>query len=310
MRKTLLVVPLLLAGCLNQGNESIDLPFAVLATDELQAPSPGTPCFWSPLTQAGGFFRSDGFVELDPAINPSPEYKLGLQVENDLDNTVIVDSNGNPISGPQRNEFHVQSAQIKYIPQQDYLSGNGMPNGANILATGDFAPIGAAGGSQGAGVMLVQTLTTDAVKALQANIGSSTGHTSGDLVMQIQLNGVLGSGEAVSSGTFFFPLHVCFDCFGTGASCPTGSVAVVQGHGACCSNQDFSAACVACGAKGEPCCPGATLATQCPFEQSTGTGSSAQGCQVQTTPPIGTEFCPTYIAGPTSPEVNFEQLCQ
>ncbi len=310
MRKIILAAPLLVAGCLNQGNESIDIPFAVLATDELQAPAPGTPCIWAPVTQAGGVFRSDGFVELDTAINSSPEYVLGLQVENDLDNTVIVDSNGNPVDGPQRNEFHVQNALIKYLPQQSYLSGNGMPQAATILVSGAFQPIGGAGGTQGAGVMVLNTLSGAAVQALEANLAPTSGNTQGDLVLQIQLNGVLGSGEAASSGTFFFPLHVCYDCFGIGptaypsqgiAACPAGTELVVEGHGACCSNQDFSAACMSCGGKGEPCCSGG------PACINAAGATQTTSCLPLLTPAIGTEFCP----GNAAPaEIAFSNACQ
>jgi hypothetical protein len=99
MRRLIVLTLLAFMGCTNSQNESIELPFALLSSDELQAPTPGTPCTYSPITSSAGFYRTDGFVDLDPNINPSPGYVLALQVENYLDNTTLADSNGNVVSG-------------------------------------------------------------------------------------------------------------------------------------------------------------------------------------------------------------------
>jgi hypothetical protein len=255
MRRLIFLVLLASAACTDSGNESIEIPFALKASDETQAPQPGTPCIYSPVTQAGGVYRVDGFVDLDPNVNPSPGYVLALQVENYLDETTISDSNGNPVSGPQRNDFQVTDAIVTYIAEQSYLAPN-LPAKAKFLTSGNVQPAG----TEGATAVPVQTLSPDAITALQQNLqaleaSQNISSPGGDLVLQVYLEGTLGSGEPAISGNLDFPLHVCIDCFGANpVNCNNGLTASPSLHGPCCAPQDFSDICVECGGLDQACC--------------------------------------------------------
>ena len=279
MRKPFAVALIVIAGaCTDARNTSIEIPFDVLSTDELQAPSPGQPCDFPAVTQAGGFYKPNGFVDLDPNVNATPGYLLALQVENYLDVTVLTDSNGNPLSGPQRNDFHVNQAYVRYLPQQDFLTN--IPTSALILTSGDAR----AGGLQNAEVVAFNALSGAAVQQLQASLqrvkSASNPSPGADVILEVELQGALGSGEPASTGVFDFPLHVCLDCYGVDPTTCTGNqTAVPVNHGPCCAPQDFSDVCTPCGSVGLPCCGAA---------QSCGTGLS---CQPQTTPAIGIEPC-------------------
>lgn len=259
-------------------NISLEIPFDVLSTDELQIPTPGLPCFFAPVTQPSGFFKNNGFVDLDPNVNATPGYTLGLQVENYLDVTVLTDSNGNPLSGPQRNDFHVNQVVVQYLPQQSLFTG--VPNSGLIITSGDVR----AGGLQNASVIVFNALTSQAVQALTASLqrakSAQNPFPAGDVVLEVEIQGNLGSGEPASTGVFDFPLHVCLDCYGVDpTSCTGNQTATPVNHGPCCTTQDFSDTCTPCGSINLPCCGEA---------QSCGPGLS---CQTLTTPPIGVEAC-------------------
>jgi hypothetical protein len=238
-------------ACTNSQNESIEIPFALLSSDELEAPQVGTPCTYAPVTQAGGQYRADGFVDLDPAINPSPGYQIALQVENYLDNTTLTDSNGDTIAGPQRNDFLVTDAIVQYIAEQTYLAPN-LPQRAKFLTSGRVS----AAGTEGASAVVVETLSPNAINALLANLQAlNISSPGGDLVLEIYLEGSLASGEPIITGTLDFPLHVCVDCYGASPiNCLDGVTVTPSGHGPCCAPQDFSAVCTSCGGEGQPCC--------------------------------------------------------
>jgi hypothetical protein len=116
------------------------------------------------------------------------------------------------------------------------------------------------GGSQSAVAVLIQTLSPNAINDLLANLQQFASdqqitNPGGDLVLQIQLEGSLASGEPMVTGLFEFPLHVCIDCYGPSPlNCLDGVTVAPDGHGPCCAPQDFSDTCVACGGLGEPCC--------------------------------------------------------
>jgi len=100
------------------------------------------------------------------------------------------------------------------------------------------------------------------------------------VVLEVQIFGVLGSGEQATSGLFHFPIQLCFGCqnlpltqktddagvsvfypdceiynvpLGGGATQTYGAFAF--GHGPCCAAQDFVDYCIPCGEIGQPCCP-------------------------------------------------------
>jgi hypothetical protein len=260
MRRLVFLTLLVFMACTDSQNESIEVPFALLSSDELAAPTVGTPCTYSPVTSSAGFYRVNGFVELDPNINPTPGYLLALQVENYLSNVALTDSNGNTVLGGQLDDFLVTDAIVNYIPQQTYMAPNLSPGDpdhtAKFLTSGRVQ----AGGEQDAVAVLIQTLSPNAINDLTANLqqlASSQNITNpgGDIVLQIQLEGSLASGEPMISGYLEFPLHVCIDCYGPApADCVDGVTLAPDGHGPCCAPQDFSATCVGCGGAGQPCC--------------------------------------------------------
>jgi hypothetical protein len=263
MRRAMTVVLLALASsCVDSQNISIEIPFALLSSDEIQEPQPGQPCDYTPVTQSGGLYRSSGLLELDPNLNPSAGYQLVLQVENYLSQVTNTDSNGTPLSGPNANDFLVTDAIVQYIPQQSYLEP-GMPSKSKFLTSGDVRT----GGSQSATAVSIETLSPDAISAMTANLqnlASTQGIVGpgGDVVLEVYLEGTLGSGEPVVSGTLYFPLHVCVDC---GGADPLNCVGVTVGtmvpvgRGPCCGSegsvpQDFIEQCAQCGLIGEPAC--------------------------------------------------------
>ena len=261
MRK-LTLVALLLAGCgTDAGQTSIEIPFNLLATDELTGSSAGMLCGFMALTQAIGNYKESGFLEMDPAINPGGQYTLGLQVENYLDMTILTDSNGNTIVGANRNDFHIESALVNYIDTEGALTP--IPK-TRVLVSGTARP----GGEQNATSIIVQAVTNSVFQTWQSSFMMSN-LASENVVLAIQLSGVLGSGEPVSSGIFHFPITLCFDCGGVSPAvaaghaggCPTGMAVIASGHGPCCAPQDFTAVCLPCGNVGQPCCSTAGMQT-------------------------------------------------
>ncbi len=266
------------SSCAPPQNMQIQVPFALLSSDELQAPQIGQPCTYIAVTQAGGFYRESGLLELDPALNPNPDYFLELQVENYMDQTVLTDSNGNPLSGPQRNDFLVTDAIVQYVPEQAYLEPGVAGQKAKFLASGRVAP----GGTQTASAIGTSTISPTVASALAQNLANLTinqgiSSPGGDLVLEIYFEGNLASGEPAVSGTMQFPMHVCLDCQGSvPSSCAPGvtgpcsctglggGTMAIVGHGPCCAAQDFTEACVACGGLGEPpCAPPANVVFSC-----------------------------------------------
>jgi len=263
MRHAMMILALSLAtSCVDSQNISIEVPFALLSSDELQEPQPGQPCTYTPVTQSGGFYRSSGLLELDPNLNPAAGYQLVLQVENYLSQVTNTDSNGTPLSGPNANDFLITDAIVQYIPQQNYLEP-GMPSKSKFLTSGAVRT----GGTQSATAVVIDTLSPDAISALTANLQNLASTQNivgpgGDVVLEIYLEGTLGSGEPVVSGTLYFPLHVCVDCGGADplncAGLTVGTMLPV-GHGPCClaagiPAQDFIEQCGQCGLLDDPAC--------------------------------------------------------
>ena len=146
--KKLCLALLLLASCTDSTDISLFVPFALFASDELSSSSTGI-CGFTAITQAAGFYKGSGLLELDPAINPNAEYTLGLQVENYLDETVITDSNGVTISGVQRNDMTVRYANVHY----DDVGGNlTSVSDVTVYVSGTVR----VGGEQNAGVVVIQ----------------------------------------------------------------------------------------------------------------------------------------------------------
>lgn len=122
-----------------------------------------------------------------------------------------------------------------------------------------------------------------------------------DVILEVQLSGVLGSGAPATSLSFYFPIQVCLDCGDSGfglmdagpngleffPECPfsTGQELTLSaiGHGPCCNPQDFFVSCVPCGNAGQPCCQGTG---------TSGCGLSSPGLTCSGSPPSGMEVCP------------------
>ncbi len=285
MRKVCFAL-LLLAGCTDSTDVSLFIPFALYASDEL-SPSATGICGFTPITQAQGFYKGSGLLELDPAINPNAEYELGLQVENYLDQTILTDDEGDPLEGPQRNDFNVNYAIVHY----EDIGGNLDAVGdVTVYISGTVRP----GGEQNAGAVVVQpAVGQGVVQSWQASF-SAAGLASEQVVLQLQIFGTLGSGEKTHTGKFLFPLTLCFDCGGisptapaTAANgCPGPQTAVPIGHGPCCAPQDFISTCENCGGEGQPCCGRSNNSCTSPL--------TCSGAAASTT----TEFCP-YLDQPT-----------
>jgi hypothetical protein len=224
-------------------NQGIELPFALLSSDELQSPAVGEPCTFPPITVAGKPFKESGSVDLDPTVNPAAGYELALQVEN----------NESPESDGSH-DFHVTDGVVTYVAQQAYLTP-GLPPSVTVLVSGTVAP----GGTAEAAAVLIQTLGPGVVATLQQDLQALTAgqgaSPGGDLDLDVVLEGTLGNGQSVTSDALDFPLHVCLDCLGVAPiACLDGLTAAPVGHGPCCAPQDFSDQCVACGGTGQPCC--------------------------------------------------------
>jgi hypothetical protein len=243
----LLLLPL--ACTVSPSGPEIEIPFALLSTDETQSPF-GPPCTYPPITGPGGTFRSGGLLDLDPTVNPTPGYLLALQVVNLLQGCGSgCGENGNTVSS-QIDNFQISQAIITYVAQQSYLATN-LPPQATVSTSGRVQP----GGLDSAIAVIVQTMSSDFLSTLTQNLAAQGPGASGDLILEIQLEGTLTSnGEPMASNVLNFPLHVCFDCGVAPASCVGGFTASPIGHGPCCAPQDFFDLCVPCGGIGEPCC--------------------------------------------------------
>jgi hypothetical protein len=251
----LILLPL---GCsASPDTPEIEIPFALLSSDELQ-PVSMTPCTYVPITGPGSISRAGGLLELDAAVNPSPSYVLAVQVVNSLPSSLNDES---PVpSGPIAGTFLVSNAVVTYIAQQSFLAAN-VPAQVTVPVSGTVMP----GGIYWAGAILVPTMNPDVIAALSQNLVAQGPGASGDLILEIQLDGTLeGSGESMVSNVLSFPLHVCLDCGVNPLICVDGVTAVPSGHGPCCAPQDFFDVCVACGGAGEPCCaPPETVPATC-----------------------------------------------
>ncbi len=241
----LMLTPLACNGLFDPG-QSIEIPFALQSSDELAAPTPGSACTFEPITASGGgVFKENGFLDLDPNVEPTPGYELALQVEN----------NQSPASDGSH-DFHVTDALVTYVAEQSYLVLPAADSKAKFLTSGTVTP----GGAATASANLIQTLSPNVINDLQQSLqdlatAEEISSPGGDVDLEIALEGTLGNGQAVTSGTFTFPLHVCIDCFGVNpANCVDGVTAAPSGHGPCCAPQDFSDTCVTCGGVGQPCC--------------------------------------------------------
>ena len=259
MTRVLPFLMLLLLACSssNDVGATIEIPFALLSSDEINFPGM-TPCTYSPITGSSGIFRVSGLLELDPAVNPSPSYVLGIQVVNALPSSLNDES---PLpSGPIAGAFSVSDAVVTYVAQQSFLAAT-VPAQVTVPVSGRVLP----GGLNWAAAILVPTMNSDVIAALSANLVAQGPGASGDLVLEIQLDGTLeGSGEPRVSSVLSFPLHVCIDCGVNPISCVNGVTAAPVGHGPCCAPQDFFDMCVACGGLGEPCCaPPDTVPATC-----------------------------------------------
>ncbi len=295
MRK-LIVTLSLLTACTDTSNTSIEIPFALFAGDEIGVATPGI-CSILPATSGALPFKESGLLELNPQVNPGAQYLLPLQVENYLSQVPLQDSLGNTLVGANVNDFHVEKAVIKYIDIQGNLGvGGNAPAEETALVSGTVRT----GGLQAAAVIEVNAVTPYEVGPWAAALvaGGVLG-VAEDVVLEIQLFGVLGSGEQAVSGLFHFPIQVCYNCGGAtfvelGAdggtpywlpSCPPSSTAIVTGHGPCCASQDFEVICApAGGATGQPCVGG--VGGTCSSSAGTSTPLTCKGG-----PPTGVEIC-------------------
>jgi hypothetical protein len=217
--------------------------------------------------------KGSGLLEIDPAINPNAEYTLGLQVENYLDESIFTDSMGNVIVGPQRNDFNVNYAIIKYVDEGGNLTA--VPP-VTVFISGTVRP----GGEQNASAIVIGGAIANSVVQSWLEDFNGKALISEVVDVDVQIFGKLNSGETAQTGVFRYPVLVCFDCDGIspkaplGASnacplLPTHTTAIPVGHGPCCAPQDFEETCVACGGAGEPCCapmtPGGMLTCDSPL---------------------------------------------
>ena len=220
--------------------------------------------------------KSSGLLEIDPYLNPNAGYTLELLVENDL-----------PTLG--LDDFAVEKATLTYVDTAGNLTG---PPSDVALLSGTVR----AGGAANAAIFTLTAVSLNEVLpwidsfSTSSKLGTSGGATE-SLVVQVQLDGVLGSGASASSSILDYPLSVCFGCNNlplvdggpsTGDSavpeCTAGKTPIATGHGPCCAPQDFYVTCTDCGQPGGPCCGGIN-------------GSCVSGACVGS-PPTGTEFCP------------------
>jgi hypothetical protein len=262
-------------GCTNAQNQSLQVTFNIPASDQTGSSSTGA-CTCIAATQAQAEYIASGLLELDPLLNIGAQYTLNLQTENYLDTTSLTDSNGTTISGPQRNDFHVERALIDFLDTQGVLPA--IPQ-TTVLVSADVR----AGGLQSSTCVPVQAVPHD-VATQWYEAMHDAGVSEDVVVLQVQLQGVLGSGEQNGTGYFHFPLTICTNCAGAntnaGKCLEARTTLVGEGHGPCCAPQDFTVSCQRCGGAGEACC---TDGTDCD------TGLS---CKAVTTTTI--EFCPPY----------------
>jgi hypothetical protein len=241
----LLLAAGLLASCTDASQTSIEVSQALLATNEIQAPSPGQVCDWVPQTQAGGLYKATGFLEVSPIANPGAEYILVTQIENYLDATDVTDSNGNAIVRGNRNDFHVESFTVNYLSVGGTLAAIS-PQTVSPLTSAVVRPGGTQGATAVGANMLPRAVINSIVLGMQSHQLTEAG-----LVLQVQANGRLGSGEPISSGIFRFPVTLLLT-----PPCGNALSPVALGFGPCCARQDFSVACVPCGGSGQTCCGG------------------------------------------------------
>jgi hypothetical protein len=300
MRKLILAV-VLCSACTDAGNTAIEIPFALFASDELSSSSTGV-CTVTPQTQAGGLYKGSGMLEVNPELNPFAQYNLEVQVENYLSQEVLTDSQGNTVVGANENDFHMEKATIKYIDIENNLGLSGPYLDNTALISG----VVRTGGTQGATAVGIQAVPNSEAsywsQAFLASIPTGGALAPGvpeDVVLEVQVFGVLGSGEQATSGLFHFPLQVCFNCgnlplnpqdggpngiyYPPTGSCGSGSTPIALGHGPCCSPQDFSVSCIPCGSPNDPCCGG----------PSGGCGTNPVAGTCTGMPPSGVEICNT-----------------
>jgi hypothetical protein len=277
MKKLSLASLLLLAwqGCTNAQNLSLQITYNLPASDQLGASS-SSACTCAAATQAQAPYIPSGLLELDPILNVGAQYTLNLQTENYLDTSSLTDSNGNTISGPQRNDFHVQRALVDFLDTRGILPP--IPQ-TTVLVTSDVRP----GGLQTSACIPVQVVPHDVAKQWYDAMHDA-GESNDVVVLQVQLQGVLGSEEPIGTGYFQFPLTICTNCAGAnamdGLCLDTRTTLVGTGHGPCCAPQDFTVTCERCGGAGEVCCP---------------TGNSCDtGLTCKTVVTTTIELCPPY----------------
>jgi hypothetical protein len=271
-----LILSLGFAACTDVSQTSIEISQALLSTDKLQSPSPGQVCVYAPQTQAGGAYKSGGYLEIGPG-NPVPEYFLAVQAENNLEGTSVTDSNGATIVGPNRNDFHVESFTVNYLDVGGAI-GAISPQTVSPLTSAVVRP----GGSQNATAIGANMLPPAVVNSLQTSMRARQLRNAG-LVLEVQANGRLGSGEPISSGIFRFPITLAF------TPAQLGQQPVATTFGPCCANEDFPVVNVPCGSSGEPCCAGACSGTNPDGGRVT--------CQHDLIVPVGNEDC-GYFASP------------
>jgi hypothetical protein len=272
--KKLVLALIALQGCTNAQNISIQISYNIPASDQLGAGASGA-CTCAAATQAQATYIASGLLELDPILNAGAQYTLNLQTENYLDTNPLVDSNGNVISGVQRNDFHVQRALVDYLDTKGILAP--IPQ-TTILVSADVRP----GGLQASACVPVQAVPHD-VAVNWYNSMKDAGQDSDVVVLQVQLQGVLGSDQPIGTGLFHFPINICTNCGGNaeGGKCLlTRTTLVGEGHGPCCAPQDFTVTCQPCGGAGRACC---TTGTPCDT-----------GLTCKTVASTTIEFCPPY----------------
>jgi hypothetical protein len=161
------------------------------------------PCTFPPVTADGGGFLEGGKLDLDPAVNPTPGFLLAVEVENFLGPAPpIVDFK----YADDPSDFQVTSALVAYSSPGSLTSA--LPPSATFTASGTVVP----GGLATASAVAFQVLQPGTISALQRVLSAEEPGTVGDITLQVSLQGTLTSGQAVTSGTLEFSLHVCFDC--------------------------------------------------------------------------------------------------
>jgi hypothetical protein len=254
--KTLRSISLLLLlgpSCTNAQNTSLQVSYNLPTSDQLGSGAAGAACTCAAATTAQAAYLASGVLELDPILNANAQYTLNLQTENYLDTSSLTDSNGTTISGPQRNEFHVHGALVDYLDTKGVLPDVGQQT---ILVSADVRP----GGLQSAACVPAQAVPNAIAQQWYTAMKNANPPVKEDVVvLQVQLYGVLGSGESITTGYFHFPITICTNCAGAnydnaGKCFLTRTTLVGEGHGPCCAPQDFTVTCERCGGAGEPCC--------------------------------------------------------